>query len=87
MRALSFLTGDWLQDVPPALLAQLVNDGMAEEWKQLQFQESLTGGALSWAPYPGGFEGCLIYPRGAAMNLLRILFPADCCVLGTMNPT
>lgn len=71
IRALSFLTGDWLQDVPPTLLAQLVDDGMADEWKQLQFQESLTGGALSWAPYPGGSGGCLIYPRGAAMNQLH----------------
>nr|DBA32287.1 TPA: hypothetical protein GDO54_000090 [Pyxicephalus adspersus] len=71
IRALSFLTNDWLLDVPPALLSSMVNDGMADEWKQLQFQESLTGGALSWVPYPGCSGGCLIYPRGPAMNQLH----------------
>ncbi|XP_018428634.1 PREDICTED: TATA box-binding protein-associated factor RNA polymerase I subunit C [Nanorana parkeri] len=71
IRGFSLLTGDWLPDVPPALLAELVNDGMAEDWKQLQFQESVTGGALCWVPYPDGLAGCLIYPRGPAMNQLH----------------
>ncbi|XP_072256650.1 TATA box-binding protein-associated factor RNA polymerase I subunit C-like isoform X2 [Pyxicephalus adspersus] len=71
IRALSFLTNDWLLDVPPVVLDSMVNDGMADEWKQLQFQESLTGGALSWVPYHGSSGGCLIYPRGPAMNQLH----------------
>ncbi|XP_044129055.1 TATA box-binding protein-associated factor RNA polymerase I subunit C [Bufo gargarizans] len=70
VRSFSYLACDWLQDVPPGLLAELVNEGMAEDWKTLQFQASLTGGALSWTSYPGTSYGCLIYPRGAAMNQL-----------------
>ncbi|XP_063813554.1 TATA box-binding protein-associated factor RNA polymerase I subunit C isoform X2 [Pseudophryne corroboree] len=70
LRSLSVLAGDCLQDVPPALLAELVNEGMSEEWRHLQFQDSLTGGALSWTPYPGRSSGCLIYPHGAALNQL-----------------
>ncbi|KAM3909801.1 TATA box-binding protein-associated factor RNA polymerase I subunit C-like isoform 1-T2 [Leptodactylus fuscus] len=70
VRSFSYFTRDWLQDVPPELLAELVNDGMTEDWKALQFQASLTGGALTWMSYPGTPCGCLIYPRGAAMNKL-----------------
>ncbi|XP_068109479.1 TATA box-binding protein-associated factor RNA polymerase I subunit C [Hyperolius riggenbachi] len=70
VRSLSYLTGDWLPDVPPALLGEMVNEGMESDWRQLQFQDCVTGGALSWAPYPGGSTGCLIYPGGAAMNQL-----------------
>ncbi|XP_073540477.1 TATA box-binding protein-associated factor RNA polymerase I subunit C [Phyllobates terribilis] len=69
-RSFSYFTGDWIHDVPPGLLAELVNGGMAEDWRKLQFQGSLTGGALSWTSYPGTSYGCLIYPRGAAMNQL-----------------
>ncbi|XP_073419420.1 TATA box-binding protein-associated factor RNA polymerase I subunit C isoform X2 [Dendrobates tinctorius] len=70
-RSFSYFTGGWLQDVPPGLLAELVNEGMAEDWRKLQFQGSLTGGALSWTSYHGTSYGCLIYPRGAAMNQLH----------------
>ncbi|XP_056415883.1 TATA box-binding protein-associated factor, RNA polymerase I, subunit C-like [Hyla sarda] len=70
VRSFSYLTRGWLHDVPPEMLAELVNEGMANDWKNTQFQASLTGGALSWVAYPGTPYGCLIYPRGAAMNLL-----------------
>ncbi|XP_075700677.1 TATA box-binding protein-associated factor RNA polymerase I subunit C isoform X2 [Rhinoderma darwinii] len=70
VRSFSYLTNGWLQDVPPHLLGKLVIEGMSEEWRNLQFQASLTGGALSWTLYPGTSCGCLIYPRGAAMNQL-----------------
>ncbi|KAG8534634.1 hypothetical protein GDO81_018960, partial [Engystomops pustulosus] len=70
-RSFSYLSRDWLQDVPPEMLAPLVNEGMTEAWRSLQFQASLTGGALSWTPYPDTSYGCLIYPRGAAMNQLH----------------
>ncbi|XP_069601526.1 TATA box-binding protein-associated factor RNA polymerase I subunit C [Ranitomeya imitator] len=69
-RSFSYFTGGWIHDVPPGLLAELVNEGVAEDWRKLQFQGSLTGGALSWTSYPGSSYGCLIYPRGAAMNQL-----------------
>lgn len=81
VRSLSYITRGWLQDLPPELLAHLVNEGMAEDWRDLQFQASLTGGALSWTSYPGSSYGCLIYPRGAAMNILNFqqlrLDPSD----------
>ncbi|KAM4708751.1 TATA box-binding protein-associated factor RNA polymerase I subunit C [Discoglossus pictus] len=70
LRNLSFLACDWLQDLPPQLLARLVQKGMSDQWMQLQFQASFTGGAMSFIPYPGGRKGCLIYPQGAALNEL-----------------
>lgn len=82
VRSLSYITRGWLQDLPPELLAHLVNEGMAEDWRDLQFQASLTGGALSWTSYPGSSYGCLIYPRGAAMNILSILTRFLPCLWG-----
>ncbi|XP_053555608.1 TATA box-binding protein-associated factor RNA polymerase I subunit C [Bombina bombina] len=70
LRCFSFLAGDWLSDLPPVVLGQLLHKGISEQWRQLQFQESLTGGALAWTKYTGSQRGCLIYPRGAAMNRL-----------------
>ncbi|XP_056409288.1 TATA box-binding protein-associated factor, RNA polymerase I, subunit C-like, partial [Hyla sarda] len=71
VRSFSYLTRACLQDIPPEVLAELVNEGMAEDWRDTQFQASLTGGALSWVVYPGTPYGCLIYPQGPAMNFLH----------------
>ncbi|OCT56908.1 TATA box-binding protein-associated factor, RNA polymerase I, subunit C [Xenopus laevis] len=71
LRCLSFLACDWLQDIPPAMLAQRVHQGLADEWRQLQYNTQNTGGALSYAAYPQGHYGCLIFPQGEAMNELH----------------
>ncbi|KAM8960979.1 TATA box-binding protein-associated factor RNA polymerase I subunit C [Pelodytes ibericus] len=71
LRSFSFLTCDWLQDFPPGVMAPLVREGMLEDWHQCMFQESVTGGSLSWTPYWRGEQGCLIYPRGAALTQLH----------------
>ncbi|CAH2297410.1 Hypothetical predicted protein [Pelobates cultripes] len=71
LRSLSFRTCDWLQDFPPRMMARVVHEAMLEDWHQLRFKESITGGSLSWIPYSDGWKGCLIYPRGSAMNQLH----------------
>uniref|UniRef100_A0A8C5R197 TATA box-binding protein-associated factor RNA polymerase I subunit C n=1 Tax=Leptobrachium leishanense TaxID=445787 RepID=A0A8C5R197_9ANUR len=70
LRSLSFRTCDWLQDFPPRLMAQLVHEAMLDDWQRLRFSEWVTGGSLSWIPYPGSRTGCLILPRGAARSQL-----------------
>ncbi|XP_053313965.1 TATA box-binding protein-associated factor RNA polymerase I subunit C [Spea bombifrons] len=71
LRSFTFLTGEWIQDLPQAMLAQLLHEAMPDDWHRLRFPEAATSGALSWNPYSDGQHGCLIYPRGAAMDQLH----------------
>lgn len=77
IRALHHLVTDVVSDVPPSLLASLLHEELTTQRKQQQFCADPTGGTLGYVPLyesQGYSDGCLIYPSGAAMDKLSILF-------------
>ncbi|XP_048876596.1 TATA box-binding protein-associated factor, RNA polymerase I, subunit C [Brienomyrus brachyistius] len=70
----SNLIGDVIHDIPPGLLAELLYDELTLQRGQQQFNEVATGGALGFFPLSTSNtfqEGCLVYPRKAALNSLN----------------
>ncbi|MBN3295516.1 TAF1C polymerase, partial [Amia calva] len=73
-RYYSYLFGDLIYDTPPALLGELLHEELMLQGHREQFNEVSTGGALGYIPFAEtshSQEGCLIYPRHAALNQLH----------------
>ncbi|XP_058847320.1 TATA box-binding protein-associated factor RNA polymerase I subunit C-like [Acipenser ruthenus] len=73
-RLQSYLFGDSIYDIPPALLAENIHEEMALQRNRVLFDSATTGGALGYFPLEEKEhfqEGCLIYPSKAALNYLN----------------
>ncbi|KAJ8338935.1 hypothetical protein SKAU_G00357210 [Synaphobranchus kaupii] len=79
-RGYSHLFDDIIHDIPPVLLAELLQEELLLQRERAQFNEVATGGALGYFPVKvsdSSQEGCLMFPEGKLPEFHKVVLEFD----------